>query len=150
MTAEVMTAPPPVTMAPWWTRVWAFALVLLSLIVSAWFILHWAPVAHFVTHWTGQDDESGGIYGSWSGFLGSIQPTLVITGVIVYWHSSCHQAGCWMPGRHKSIDGSMKLCRYHHPDIRGRKLTAEVIAELHHLGHWRMHNAPAYPPGQTA
>lgn len=120
--------------APWYSRTWVGLCVLAGLIVGAFYFLHIPPVAHFITYWTGQDNMSGGHYGLWSGFLGSIQPGLIVTAIVLYWHSSCHVGSCWLPGRHHTADGSLKLCRWHHPEIRGRKLSVEVISELHALG----------------
>jgi hypothetical protein len=143
VTAETV---PVALRAPWWSRLWVGLFFLADLLTGAWLIVHIPAVAHFVTYWTGQDLESGGKYGAWSGFWGAIQPTLIATGLIVYWRTSCHHRGCWLPARHPSADGSLKLCRFHHPDIRGRKVTAGLIRELHHLGHWRMHNPPEARP----
>lgn len=123
----------PELRAPWWTRTQLGVVVLAAIIVGAFFILHIPAVGHWVTYWTGQDAESGGHYGAWSGILGSIQPTLILTAIVVYWRTSCHNSSCWLPGRFKSADGTMHLCRYHHPHIRGRKVTQELIQELHEL-----------------
>jgi hypothetical protein len=119
---------------PWWTRTWAGVLFALLFVVCAWFFLRWRPVADWITYWTGQDAETGGKYGFWSGFGGSMPDILLITGgLAAWWHLSCHRSGCWLPGSHRSGDGSIRVCRFHHPDIRGRKLTGEVIQELHEL-----------------
>ena len=140
------TLPPvaaPAISAPWWSRIWAGLIVLVALIIAVIVIFRIPAVARWwVTTITGQDAEAQGRYGAWSGFWGALQPTLILTGLALYWRTSCHHTGCWLPGKHPTADGSTKLCRFHHPDIRGRKLTAEVIQELHELGHWRMHNKP--------
>lgn len=138
------TAALPAIRPPWWSRLWVFALVVLVVLAAVWFLVRWAPVAHWITYWTGQDDEGGGHYGFNSGAGGALPDVLIVTGLAgAYWHVSCHHSGCWLPGKHPSGDGSLKLCRWHHPDLRGRKVTAEVAEELRHLAHWRMHNAPA-------
>ena len=120
--------------APWWTRTWAGALFAVILVIALWFFVRWHPVADWLTRQTGQDDEAGGKYGFWSGFGGSAPDILLITGgLAAWWHLSCHLPGCWLPGRHQLAGGTGKACRFHHPDIRGRKFTAELAAELHQL-----------------
>jgi hypothetical protein len=123
----------PMPLAPWWSRTQFGLVVLAAMAVGLFFFFHIPVVAHTWTYWTGQDNESGGKYGGWSGFWGAIQPTLIATGLIVYWHWTCHLPGCWLPGRHQLAGGVGRACRFHHPDIRGRKMTQELMHELHNL-----------------
>jgi hypothetical protein len=140
-----MTAPVPVPAAPgapWWTRTQAGVLFAALLVVAVWFFFRWAPVAHWITYWTGQDNEAGGHYGFWSGFSGGLPDILLLTAFTGYiWHNSCHLSGCWLPGRHDTAGGTVRLCRFHHPDIRGRKMTQALARELHdlHLGRLARH-----------
>jgi hypothetical protein len=118
--------------APWFSRWWAGVLLVAVLCALGWLGTHLA--AHWIVHLTGQDNESGGHYGFWSGFGGSVPDILIITGFAGwYWRGSCHHSGCWMPGHHDAAGGCLRTCRWHHPQIRGRKITQEVIDELHHL-----------------
>jgi hypothetical protein len=85
--------------------------------------------------------ESGGWYGFWSGFAGSIQPTLIGTAVILYWHHTCHASPrCLRLGKYAAAGGMFKLCRVHHPDLLGKHPHSSLIHELH-----RQHRPAAGP-----
>jgi hypothetical protein len=129
-----MTATVPGISAPWWARWQAGLVFLLAVLAALWFFFRIRPVARWAAGITGQDNEAGGHYGFWSGFGGALPDILLITGALAfYWHLSCRASGCWLPGAHTMADGSIRVCRWHHPDIRGRKLTDSVRHELHQL-----------------
>ena len=92
---------------------------------------------HLLLHWwytiSGANNEGGPVYGSWSGFLGSIQPTLLGSAVLIYWHHTCHESPlCLRWGKHPDASGIFRYCRVHHPELAGQKLTREFRHGLHH------------------
>jgi hypothetical protein len=118
--------------APWYTRAWVFGAICAAILIAAWFFFRWAPVAAWTTRWTGQDEEAGGHYGFWSGFGGALPDVLIASGLLAwYWRGTCHNAGCWLPGKHEAAGGLFKMCRWHHPDIAGRKVDHHLIHRLH-------------------
>lgn len=89
---------------------------------------------HWLSHWAGLDNGSGALYLFYSGIASFILSLSVVGGLIGLWRKhECHQDGCWRIGKHPAADGALVLCRRHHPDIKGRRLTAEVIAEMHKI-----------------
>jgi hypothetical protein len=67
----------------------------------------------------GNRNESGGWYGWWSGQAGGLQPVQwVALALFLYWHHTCHETGCFLPGRH-TVDGT-RWCDLHHLAARRR------------------------------
>jgi hypothetical protein len=118
------------------------ALVIVGLIctVVAVGIVIWVLKASVVNHWlavhTGTVNEPGPYYGFWSGF-GSDLAEFGIIGAIatavyqIVKKFNCHEPGCWPVGNHAAAGGQFYLCYHHHPDYKGRKPNAELIARLH-------------------
>lgn len=98
-------------------------------------------VWHLIVHIMGLD--YGVAYGHlvwynfWSGIAGSFLVGVIAYVVLWYWHHTCHASWkCLRYGKYDAAGGMFKLCAKHHPDIQGRKITAELIHELH-LDHKR-------------
>lgn len=83
----------------------------------------------FIAHWfwliSGARNESGTLYGLWSG-LGGALPDIMLPIALAgwYWHHTCHVSRCWRPGRH-AVDGTAyRACRRHHPGGLPKRVTA--------------------------
>ncbi len=80
-------------------------------------LLHW-----FLHDFTGSDNESGTVYGLWSGFGGDVS---VLAGMsFAAYHvmraRNCHVRGCWRMHNGREVPGtSHKVCRRHHPQPDG-------------------------------
>lgn len=102
----------------------------------------WAPVASHVATFFGFANGQGNSshYLFWSG-AGSDLAYLTFLGgaVAVYRKHNCQRKGCPRIGRHEFTDPrdnvKRNLCWKHHPDIRARQLTAEVIADIQKRRH---------------
>lgn len=81
----------------------------------------------------GNRDEAGGWYGFWSGFAGGVRVfEWVVIGGLVYYHHTCHDhPGCLRLGKYPAAGGLFKLCRHHHPDLRGERPSRDLIDRLH-------------------
>ena len=89
----------------------------------------WWHIGRIYGDITGADNESGKVYGSWSGFWGALQPTLLITAVVFYWKHTCHEPytswyrrilpSCWR-WAHTTVTNAQgvtyRICHKHHPD----------------------------------
>jgi len=114
---------------------WILAFAALTLIsVSVEYIM---PVHNWVLHISGSDDVSGPEYGWWSGF-GSVFPWSVNTVVafwILIWHhmrkNNCHMHGCWRIGTLPVGDPPYMVCKKHHFQATGHKVTLEHL-KFHH------------------
>ena len=74
---------------------------------------HW-----FIYDFTGAGNESGWVYGLWSGFGGdvSILGAVVFGAYHVARHRNCHVRGCWRMHNGRVVPGTDHLvCRKHHP-----------------------------------
>jgi hypothetical protein len=84
-------------------------------------------------HWllavTGARDETGGWYGFWSGFGGSVPDFLIVASIAGFLlHRNCHVHRCWRLGRHQ-VDGTpFVTCRRHHPDLPAQ-VSAQDVAD---------------------
>lgn len=98
-----------------------------------WVALWWLFVASAVMcRVTGACAETGHVYGSLSGFGGTLLFSALMLAPPWYFQRTCHQAWwCVRWGAHPAAGGIFKLCRYHHPDIQGKPITAELIRRLH-------------------
>jgi hypothetical protein len=79
-------------------------------------------------------------YGFWSGF-GSVIPWAlfsmggIFAGVtLAFRHTNCHEKGCWRIGKYQLAGGEFKVCRYHHPDLKGEHPTLDHM-RLRHRQH---------------
>lgn len=70
---------------------------------------------NWLSHVLGLDDLSGRWYGFWSGF-GSDLGMFAAAGALLRKHN-CHVRGCWRIGKHPVGDGTLIVCRKHHPDL---------------------------------
>lgn len=92
---------------------------------------------HAVVHFLGVD--YGAAYGHWiwynmwSGVGGSFLIGMIMFGTTWYLSRTCHASWrCLRPGRYEAAGGIFKLCRHHHPDLRGQRPHRELIERLHH------------------
>lgn len=71
---------------------------------------------HWLAHWLGLDDPSGGPYAWWSGVGSDISEVAILGAVIgAYRKHTCHVSGCWRLG-HRQVPGTAHtVCRAHHP-----------------------------------
>jgi hypothetical protein len=95
----------------------------------------------FLVHFFGCD--YGAAYGQWvpydfwSGVSGSFLVGAVVFGGTWYFSHTCHGSPrCLRWGKYEAAGGTFKLCRHHHPDLRGRKPHhGDLIERLH--GEWK-------------
>jgi hypothetical protein len=90
----------------------------------------------FLVHFFGCD--YGAPYGQfvpydfWSAPAGSF-----LVGAVVFlfgWYArhTCHDSRrCWRYGRFPAAGGTFRLCRHHHPDLRGQHPHRALIERLH-------------------
>lgn len=93
-------------------------------------------LVRFLIHFFGCD--YGAAYGQWvpydfwSGVSGSFLVGVVVFGSTWYFSHTCHDSvRCLRWGKYQAAGGTFKLCRHHHPDLRGRKPHRELIERLH-------------------
>jgi hypothetical protein len=94
---------------------------------------------HLILHWLGIDNVSGYAYAFWSGFGGDL--TIVISfltaPILLFRKHNCGVKWCWRIARHDYADPETgiihHLCRKHHPDHPGSKITAAEIRKKHRL-----------------
>lgn len=83
-------------------------------------------------HLFGLDDASGPFYLFWSGIAGSFLVNLGTFFLVFYFHHTCHASPrCWRWGKYDAAGGVFKVCRHHHPDLRGSRPDAGHIAIMH-------------------
>jgi hypothetical protein len=101
---------------------------------------------HWLAHFLGLDNPSGGFYLFWSGAGADISELAIIGALLGAWRRhNCHVTGCWRLGRHP-VDGTpWVVCKIHHPDdpptaatiLNTRTLTEptmpKITDELHNL-----------------
>lgn len=87
-------------------------------------------LAHWLAHWTGLDNASGGPYLFWSGIFGDT--TIFTAALFLYWKHTCHVAHCYRPGLHK-VDGTpFTTCKTHHPAIdETERVTGATVKRAH-------------------
>jgi hypothetical protein len=93
-------------------------------------------VVHWLVHFFGCD--YGAPYGVWvpydfwSGVAGSFLVGVTVFLATWYVRSTCHDSWkCWRIGRYPAAGGVFKLCRHHHPDLRGQRPRRDLIERLH-------------------
>lgn len=88
---------------------------------------------HFLTELFGI--TNGHWYNLWSGPLPDV--TLAGSLIIIYRKHVCHQDRCWRIAKHSVGDGSIVVCKKHHPVIQGRKITAQHV-QMAHVRHQKL------------
>jgi hypothetical protein len=80
----------------------------------------------------GLNNPSGYWYLSWSGWVGC----LIYLGIFatLYKKLNCHQTGCYRIGLHKVGNGTLIVCKKHHPAIPS-KVLPEHIQHAHNKYH---------------
>ena len=81
----------------------------------------------------GNRDEGGGWYGWWSGNAGGLQLfQWAAIAAVLYWHHTCHDSPwCLRWGKYPAAGGVFRMCRHHHPDLRGTRPHREMIHRMH-------------------
>jgi hypothetical protein len=93
-------------------------------------------IIHFIIHFFGCDYTAAyGVfvpYDFWSGVSGSFLSAAIAVGVSWYVSHTCHDSWrCLRYGRYSAAGGTFKLCRHHHPDLRGQRPHRVLIERLH-------------------
>lgn len=97
-------------------------------------------MGHAVMHFFGLDNAGGPWYLFWSGVAGSFLVNITAVFLLFYWHRTCHAGRCWRLAKFPAAGGMFKVCRHHHPDLKGTRPQARHIAVLHRA--WREGNRP--------
>jgi hypothetical protein len=72
---------------------------------------------HWLLHFTGANDETGTVYGFWSGFGSDLSEITLVGLVIGGWRKhNCHTKRCWRIGRH--VVSGTPYCNHHHEAAR--------------------------------
>lgn len=112
-------------------RYWLPAVAVVAGLVLA--VVFWRHVRNEFFVVLGNRNESGGWYGWWSGNAGGLQ--LLQWGALaafLYWHHTCHDnPWCLRWGKYEAAGGMFKLCRHHHPDLKGTRPHRQMIHEMH-------------------
>jgi hypothetical protein len=98
-------------------------------VVAACCVAWWPHVRNEFFVLLGSRNEAGGYYGFNSGAGGAFYMSAVPAVLLVYWHHTCHEGGCFLPGRHV-VDGT-RWCSRHH--IAARRRLADT-GSAHDLG----------------
>lgn len=100
--------------------------------VAYWAAVWWLFVASTaMCRVTGACQETGHVYGSLSGFSGTVLFSVLMLAPPWYYQHTCHQPWCVRWGTHEAAGGIFKMCKVHHPDIQGQPITEELIHRLH-------------------
>lgn len=95
---------------------------------------------HWLMHVTGIDSQTSYFYDAFSGAVPCLALLALFAGVVGWYRKhNCKKPWCLRWGHYLAAD-HIPLCRRHHPDLAGRKLTLEVIHRLH-----REHKQKASP-----
>jgi hypothetical protein len=111
-----------------------FAATFVSVAAIYLLVQYWPHVRDEFFVIVGNRDEAGGWYGWWSGNAGGLQIfEWVALGLLIYWHHTCHDSPwCVRLGKYEAAGGIFKVCRHHHPDLRGHTGTRrELIHQMH-------------------
>lgn len=88
-------------------------------------IYHW--FMNFLAHISGYRNESGPVYGFWSGFGGAWVLGYAGLGLGFLWHAQCHVTHCYWPARRITAAGD-RACWRHHPH---KKITEAMLLKRH-------------------
>jgi hypothetical protein len=89
-------------------------------------------MGHALMHLLGLDSASGPFYLFWSGVAGSFLVNLATFLLVLYIHHTCHDSWrCLRWGRYPAAGGTFRLCRRHHPDLKGARPRREHIRAFH-------------------
>lgn len=92
---------------------------------------------HWVLHVLGIDTQQSRWYDLWSGI--ATQASVLGAAYGIYRKHNCGRRWCWRLGRYQLTDPDTKvtrvLCWRHHPGIRHKHLTADLIRRIHQKGH---------------
>lgn len=68
-------------------------------------------------------------YNWWSGFVGDLG---ILAGLVMFYKKvNCHVDGCRRIGLHHIAGGKYVVCRVHHPDHKGGRITMKSIVKAH-------------------
>jgi hypothetical protein len=82
----------------------------------------------------GNRNLGGGWEGLWSGFFGAVQPSLLATGILLWYQHTCHHSPwCLRWGKYAVAGGIGRKCHRHHPDLKDhpREHHGAVLDRLH-------------------
>ena len=110
---------------------------------------------HLIQHWlathTGSLNTPGTppIYYFWSGVAGSFLVNIITFLLIFYVHNTCHDSRrCLRWAKYPAAGGVFKLCRHHHPDLKGERPHRELIRRMH--AEHKARTAPQQDLGRVA
>jgi hypothetical protein len=83
-------------------------------------------------HFFGLDNGAGPYYLFWSGVAGSFLVNVGTFILVWYIHHTCQDSPrCLRRGKYPAAGGMFRVCRHHHPDLRGVKPRRAHIHALH-------------------
>jgi hypothetical protein len=88
-------------------------------------------MGHVVMHLLGLDSAAGPFYLFWSGIAGSFLVNLATFFLVFYFHHTCQEARCWRWAKYPAAGGMFRVCRHHHPDLKGVRPRRAHIAVFH-------------------
>lgn len=80
--------------------------------------------------WWITSSATNSFYGIVSGWLGDLG---LLVGLVMYYRKhNCHVKGCPRLGKHSVGDGSLIVCKKHHPLHHDTRITPEHV-QFHHM-----------------
>jgi hypothetical protein len=106
--------------------------------------LWWARIRNEFFVILGSRNEAGGWYGFHSGAGGAAWMGVIPALALFYWHGTCHDSPwCLRWGKYPAAGGVFKLCRHHHPDLRGIRPHRDLIHRMHREHQERLAGRPS-------
>ncbi len=107
--------------------------ILAAGVIACLLLEYWPHVRDEFFVLLGSRDETGGWYGFNSGTAGAFYMSVIPAGLLLYWHSTCHDSPwCLRIAKYEAAGGVFKVCRHHHPDMREHTGTRrELIRRMH-------------------